>query len=244
MSNTLEQVMARIRGTRYQSPDALARDLADALGLGSRTASFRRGISGNVVSDNSGGTTVGVGDPAIARTSASMQHPQRGRFSQNGQVATKQKARVELDRRTLPGVVVSSVNNADTIELQVYVPRGVEPQLGIDPSTRQNVATPKVFDDLLTISDQAKAGTLPASVASQLITVTVPRPDAVDGHQPVYVDGQVIPVTTATQYDVRSHAVIADGRRQTVVSRRQTSISHAVGTSLSACCDTGGGGVS
>lgn len=240
---TLEQIGARLRSTSYgnDAVDRLARDLAAVVTLRTSLPSYRRGLTGGVLAGVQGGTTLDVGDPAAGRTSVSLQLPQRGYYSQQGGVSTRMQGRAEIDRRTLPGVVVSSVNSTDTIVLTVFVPSGQTPTLGIDPSTGQNTATTPAFDGLIAVSNAAKTGSLTAAQLAQTVEITVPRPAAVDGHQPVYNAGEVIDVTSATQYDVRTHWVNQDGRRMPIISRREASASYAL-ASPPPCCDTGGGG--
>ncbi len=231
---SVDQVVARLRTVRYRSVQDLARDLANILGQ-------RPGGSIGVVSSSHGGTTLGVGDPAAGRTSAPLFTPQLGLPQPSGATTTRTQARIELDRRTLPGVVVDSSESPTAITLTVVVPRGVTPEPGHDYATGLPTASGEAFDDINTLSAQAKAGSLSPSVLATAFTVTVPRPDAVDGHQPSYTDGQIIDVTTATQHDARTHWIEHDGRRQQVVTRRLASTSHAVAGLQPCCVDDGGG---
>jgi hypothetical protein len=218
----LENVAARIRARRYgSSADRLAADVAQGLASQTKLASYRRGLAGGVVAGQDGGTTLGVGDNFAAFTSASLQPPQRGLPAPNGALGVRMQGRVEMERRTLPGIVVASNAGEDALELTVVVPYAQTPRLGVDETTGQNTAATEAFDGLLTLSAQAAAGTLDDSEA---ITVSVPFP--AEGESP-YENGQIIDVTTIRQWDVRTIWSNRENRRIPVVVRSLASTSHS-----------------
>lgn len=222
----LENVAARIRARKYgPGVDRLAETIAAGLAGQTKLASYRRGLAGGVVAGSDGGTTLGVGDHFAALGSASLQPPQRGIPGTNGALAVRMQARVEMERRTLPGVILTSTLTGTLyITLSVSVPDGQDPRIGIDASTGQNTAATEAFDGLLDVSAAAVAGTTPGSLTAAALTLTVPQPT--DGSNP-YDVGQVIDVTTIRQWDVRTHWVNREGRRIPVVSRSLASESHS-----------------
>lgn len=222
----LENVAARLRARRYGSPgtDRLAADVAQGLAAGTKLASSRRGLGGGVVAGQAGGTNLGVGENWAALPSASLQPPQLGTPRANGALAVRMQARVEMERRTLPGVVLASVAGTDSLDLTVALPYATTPRLTTDPVTGQNVASGPAFSGLLDVSAAASGSGVDAATQATAVTVSVPLPDT--GETP-YPPGKVVDVTTVRQWDVRTHWVNREGRRIPVVTRSLASESHS-----------------
>lgn len=223
---SLENVAARVRGSKYGTDaDRLAADLATGIASQTKLASYRRGVQGGVVAGRDGGTTLDVGDNFAGFTSQSLQPPQKGMPVPNGALGVRMQGRVEMERRTLPGVITASeVTGALYIELTVVVPYAKTPRLGVDASTGQNTPFTEAFDGLLEVSSAAAAGTLSAEFEDEAITITVPLP--ADSENP-YEDGQIIDVTTVKQWDVRTIWTNKEGRRVPIVVRSLASESHS-----------------
>jgi len=234
----LENVAARVRSAKYGADaDRLASEVASGLAAQTKLASYRRGLAGGVVAGQDGGTTLDVGDNFAALPSVSLQPPQRGLPMGNGALGVRMQARIEMERRTLPGIVLSSSAGEDSLDLTVVIPYAQTPRLGVDETTGQNTAATEAFSGLIALSAQAAAGTISDEDA---ITVSVPLPE--EGESP-YVPGQIVDVTTVRQWDARTIWANREGRRIPVVARSLASESHMV-PALAAAGDTGTPGAS
>jgi hypothetical protein len=233
----LENVAARVRGTRYgKNADRLAADIATGIASQTKLASYRRGIAGGVIAGQSGGTTLDVGNNFAALGSASLQPPQLGMPRPNGALGVRMQGRVEMERRTLPGVVTSSsADGSGFLELTVVIPYAVTPRLGTDSSTGQNVASTEAFDGLLDVSAAAADGTISEALLDDAVTITVPMPEDPDAS---YAAGQIIDVTTIRQWDNRTIWANREGRRVPVVSRALASESHMTASAPGTAAET------
>jgi hypothetical protein len=235
------ELIGRLRSKNYPAIRDLAQDIARILSAEQQRAFGRGRVTPGVVSGLQGSTRLEVGDNSAARDSVSLQMPARPPETR-GPLTTRADGRAEIERKTLPGIVVSSVNAGSSIQLTVIVPLGGTPKLSIDPSTNQNTARTGAFSTLNALAEAARTGSLTPSQLTSSFTITVPRPPAVSGHQPSYVNGQIIDVTKATQYERRTTWVNLDGKRMPIDTSREASTSYTLNTLPQCCVDSGGGG--
>src|SRR5262245_51592791 len=105
----LENVSARIRARKYGArTDRLAAGLAQGLAGQTKLACGGAGMAGAVAADQDGGTALGVGDNFAAFPSQPLQPPPKRTPSPNAALGVRMQGRLEMERRTLPGVITSS----------------------------------------------------------------------------------------------------------------------------------------
>lgn len=127
MASSIDSITKRILGRTYSDPNQLAREVADGLSSLARQPSFTRGLSGGVIADVQGGTTLGVGDPSAARISdVLVQNPQPGIPRNIGLgLRTRRQARVETLVRQLPAIVTENASAGDSVVQVKVVGTGV-----------------------------------------------------------------------------------------------------------------------
>lgn len=131
-------IVARLRSSRFNTPNELAAAIAAAIDGVAKNQTSKRGLHANNIVDYTGGTKLSVNDQSASRQSISTQPPQTMKLKKHGAISTRQQSRVDILTRVVPAMVTAVDGTGPEATITVTLVGDV-PALSVDALTGQNI---------------------------------------------------------------------------------------------------------
>lgn len=138
----LDTLVARLRSSNWTEPNDLAQIMASTISAIVKQPTFNRGLHDNTIADQHGGTLLSTSDNSAGRQSSSLQVPAKMHLQKHGAVSTRQQARVDIQIKSVPAVVLGA--GTDGVVQVALV--GSQPKSYTDPLSGQMVAGDPIGD--------------------------------------------------------------------------------------------------